>query len=376
MSGPDPDPDSRDLAPSVRSGRRVVLVLRHFTVGGLERVLLSHVEVLHAAGFQVVVAVLEPGRDNALIAELHPQVQLVIAPRARVARIGFFRRLVRDAVVLIQFGDGRLYPSLRPGLRGARSVIRFCHSDYSHLRFAAKNRLDRLLSQGEDRIVAVGGRSTRFLTDDVGVPAGKVTTLVNAIDPGVPSGPAPAWPWAKDPYLVAVQSLYPHKGHDSLLKGFAEVVAAMPTARLVVVGDGSETIALYELARSLGITERVTWLGAIWRHDIVGAVLDGAHAFVSMSRFEGVPISILEARRYGLPLVVTDIPGHRDAIADTGVFVPVDDTQAFAKHALAALRAERPANTADKERLREEWRRYREQLVDIVDQPWAHDDER
>ncbi|WP_435797776.1 glycosyltransferase family 4 protein [Streptomyces avermitilis] len=55
-----------------------------------------------------------------------------------------------------------------------------------------------------------------------------------------------------------------------------------------------------------------------------------------MNRFEGVPISVREARRHGLPLVLTDIPGHRDGAATSpAVFVPVDDTAAFAQHILA-----------------------------------------
>ncbi|MEW2498155.1 hypothetical protein AB0942_32160 [Streptomyces nodosus] len=46
------------------------MILRHFTVSGLERVLLSHVRILQSAGHKVTVCVLDPGRDNALVAEL------------------------------------------------------------------------------------------------------------------------------------------------------------------------------------------------------------------------------------------------------------------------------------------------------------------
>jgi glycosyltransferase involved in cell wall biosynthesis len=348
------------------STTHVVMILRHFTVGGLERVLLSHVRILQSAGYQVTVCVLDAGRDNALVAELSSPAHLVIAPRARLARLAFLARLVRGTTVLLQFGDGRLYPSIRPALRGACTVVRFCHSDYSHLRTGAKNRLDRALARAEDSIVAVGGRSTRFLLDDVGVPAGKVSTLTNATSPRT-AAPAPPWRWARDPYLVAVQSLYPHKGHDALLRAFARVVdQTHDPVRLVIIGDGDQTIPLRMLADQLGITDRVVWLGAVWHQDLVDSVLAGARAFVSMSRFEGVPISILEARQHGLPLVLTDIPGHRDGAGTSpAAFVPVDDTASFAQHILALLRDPRP-HRPDTTALHGEWERYTREFLSIV----------
>lgn len=344
----------------------VVMILRHFTVGGLERVLLSHVRILLAAGHDVTVCVLDPGRDNALVAELPATARLVTAPRGRLARAAFLTRLVRDRVVLLQFGDGRLYPTIRPALRTARTVVRFCHSDYSHLRTRAKNLLDRALARGEDSIVAVGGRSTRFLHEDVGVTRHKVSTLTNATEPRAAATP-PDCHWARDPYLVAVQSLYPHKGHDALLHAFAHVVArAEKPVRLVVIGDGDQTIPLRLLADRLGITDHVIWLGAVWQKDLVDSVLAGASAFVSMSRFEGVPISILEARQHGLPLVLTDIPGHRDGAGTSPAsFVPVDATAAFADQVLALLG--RPAERrTDTGQLTADWDRYRNGFLAIV----------
>ncbi|MGW1123873.1 glycosyltransferase [Streptomyces sp. NPDC002526] len=350
------------------STTRVVMILRHFTVGGLERVLLSHARILLAAGNEVTVCVLDPGRDNALIAELPSQAQLVTAPSGRLRRIAFLSRLVRGTTVLLQFGDGRLYPSIRPALRGAR-VVRFCHSDYSHLRTRAKNRLDRNLARFEDSIIAVGGRSTRFLLEDVGVPAGKVSTLTNATEPRA-AVPAPPWPWARDTYLVSVQSLYPHKGHNALLHAFARVVAqANEPVRLVIIGDGDQTIPLRLLADQLGITDHVVWLGAVWQKDIVDSVLSGARAFVSMSRFEGVPISILEARQHGVPLVLTDIPGHRDGAGTSpAAFIPVDDTEAFARQLLTLLDSP-AAHHDDTDVLRGDWDRYTEQFLTLVTQP-------
>lgn len=354
------------------STNRIVLILRHFTVGGLERVLLSHTRVLLDAGYEVTVCVLDPGRDNALVAELPTAAELVVAPRNRLRRNLFLSALVRDKVAVLEFGDGRLYPSIRPALRRARTVIRFCHSDYSHLRSRSKNLLDRTLARGEDHIVAVGGRSTRFLLDDVGIPAAKVTTLTNATEPRTATLAPPAAAWARDPYVVAVQSLYPHKGHDSLLHAFARAIAdTMIPGRLVIIGDGDQTIALRQLAATLGVAERVVWLGAVWQRDLVESVLAGAAGFVSMSRFEGVPISVLEARQHGLPLILTDIPGHRDGAGGRGPaeFVTVDDIVAFAACIRELLTdTDMAAHHPDVDALALEWATYRDRFLGIIEQ--------
>ncbi|MEV6923776.1 glycosyltransferase [Dactylosporangium sp. NPDC051485] len=87
---------------------------------------------------------------------------------------------------------------------------------------------------------------------------------------------------------------------------------------------------------------------------------------VSTSRFEGVPISILEARRYGLPMVLTDIPGHRDAAPENAAFVAVDDVEAFTAAALGCLERS-PGRSVDQARIDEEWASYSAQLTSIVD---------
>lgn len=102
-------------------------------------------------------------------------------------------------------------------------------------------------------------------------------------------------------------------------------------------------------------------LGVVWHTDLVDSVLAGARGFVSM-----LPISVLEARQHGFPLVLTDIPGYRDGAATApAVFVPVDDTAAFAEHILALLHDTRP-HEPDTTTLRGKWERYTHTFLSIV----------
>jgi glycosyltransferase involved in cell wall biosynthesis len=126
-------------------------------------------------------------------------------------------------------------------------------------------------------------------------------------------------------------------------KGVADFVAAARRLRgratFVLVGapdpGNPNTVTEAELRgwRDEGI---VTWLGP--RRD-VAALLRGAHIFSLPSTYrEGLPKAALEAAASGLPMVLTDIPGCREAVVDgvTGLLVPPRDPPALAK-ALARL---------------------------------------
>jgi glycosyltransferase involved in cell wall biosynthesis len=136
------------------------------------------------------------------------------------------------------------------------------------------------------------------------------------------------------------------KGFDLLLDAFA--LARLPTARLVVAGDGPELPRLREHARELGIADRVHWLG---RRDDVPQVLAGCGVFVLSSRNEGMANVMLEAMSVGTPVVATEVSGVRtalgadDAGSSAGWIVPPDapDALAAAVRDVATLLRDDPA---------------------------------
>jgi glycosyltransferase involved in cell wall biosynthesis len=90
---------------------------------------------------------------------------------------------------------------------------------------------------------------------------------------------------------------------------------------VTLVGDGPTRGAAETLARHLGLEERIQFLG--FRHE-VARILSEAHVFVLASKWEGLPRSILEAMRAGLPVVASDVGGVGEAVVegDTGFLVP------------------------------------------------------
>jgi glycosyltransferase involved in cell wall biosynthesis len=125
------------------------------------------------------------------------------------------------------------------------------------------------------------------------------------------------------------------KDLGTLLDAFAALAAAQfMHTRLYLVGDGPEREMLETKRETLGLTERVTFLGA--RSD-VAEILLAADAFVMSSKSEGLPMALLEAMAAGVPCVATAVGGIADLFGDDrGLSVPAEDATALA-HAMGVV---------------------------------------
>lgn len=110
-------------------------------------------------------------------------------------------------------------------------------------------------------------------------------------------------------------------------KGYEYLIEAVSDIREVVVviaGDGPQKAELQRKCESLGVECR--FLGAIPPEE-VPCFLRALDIFCSPSLWEGLPSALIEALASGLPVVVSDIPPHREIAGDAGVYVsPADST--------------------------------------------------
>jgi glycosyltransferase involved in cell wall biosynthesis len=133
----------------------------------------------------------------------------------------------------------------------------------------------------------------------------------------------------KEPIVLAVGRHVAQKGFDLLVRAWADVVRVMPGARLRIVGDGPLRAAHEQLARELGVGESIEWLAPT--REIERLYRDAA-VFVLSSRYEGMPLALLEAQALGVPAVSFDCPtGPSEIITpETGRLVPLADVKALA----------------------------------------------
>jgi len=159
------------------------------------------------------------------------------------------------------------------------------------------------------------------------------------------------------PLVVCVGQLRYAKGQDVLLAAWPAVRERVPTAELVLVGDGDEEEKL-RLQAGPGVT-----LAGV-RNDVADW-LAAADVVAVPSRWEGMSLGMLEAMARGRSIVATDVPGAREAMGDSaGAIVPVEDPPA-----LAAAIAERlldPAKAAAEGRAAAEGARREHDLRDTV----------
>ena len=135
-----------------------------------------------------------------------------------------------------------------------------------------------------------------------------------------------------------VKSLARKYGVDLLLRAFAglcadaEVHAAHPACRLLVVGDGPQRDELVRLAAQLGIAGRTQFVGAV-PHAEVPHWLQQLHIYAAPSRLdsESFGVAVIEAGACGLPVVVSDAGGLPEVVVagETGLVVPRDDVPAL-----------------------------------------------
>jgi len=134
--------------------------------------------------------------------------------------------------------------------------------------------------------------------------------------------------------VVCVARLDVPKEHVLLLEAMA-TIDKLPWV-LELIGDGPLTAVARQRARDLGIADRVMFSGLC---NDVPSRLAVADVFVLASAWEGLPLSILEAMRAGLPVVASDVGGVAESVNDgvTGFLVPKGDKAVLADRLMRLL---------------------------------------
>jgi len=140
------------------------------------------------------------------------------------------------------------------------------------------------------------------------------------------------------PYVLCISAYKEQKAIDVLIRAFKRVVDAHPVVRLVLVGAGPLLGSLENLAASLGIQQKIDFLGPKPRNE-VPSLIHGCQVFCLPSRFETFGIVILEAMACKKPVVATTAGGIPEIVenGETGILVEPDDPQALGEALLMML---------------------------------------
>lgn len=230
----------------------------------------------------------------------------------------------------------------------SHSIALLCRLFYPALKVVVHRRvsfpprrapLNRWKYHAPDRIVCVSA-AVQDVMLQYGLPPEKVELVHSAVDlQRLEVAPLPREELqvpADALLLFNAGSLVGHKDHATLLRAFAQVMAQLPHAWLVIAGEGTLRPELEALAKELAVENRVRFLGQ--RGD-VPAITRAADLYVSSSWSEGLGTSVLEALAAGTPVVATQAGGVGEMVRDgeTGWLIPERNPALLASTIIEAL---------------------------------------
>ena len=185
-----------------------------------------------------------------------------------------------------------------------------------------------------------------------GIPASKVTVIPNAVDVekftfgAIAEAQLKAELGLTDARVLGfLGSFYAYEGLDLLIQALPRMLARAPDVRVLLVGGGPQETNLKQLARALGVADKVVFTGRV-PHDQVNRYYDLVDVLVyprhSMRLTELVtPLKPLEAMAQGRVFVASNVGGHKELIRDgeTGVLFKAGDPQSLADKVLGLLNA-------------------------------------
>jgi glycosyltransferase involved in cell wall biosynthesis len=320
---------------------RILFLSTSMGLGGADQQLMSAAHVLQGRGHEIRIVSLTPlgpmgqeARSLGLPTESLEMARGIADPRAlfRLARI---IRAWKPDVVHSHMVHANLMGRAVRLLAPVPVLVSTIHNVYeggAHLMAAY-----RLTNHLVDHMTIISeAAANRFIGERI-VPRQLLTVVPNGVDTdrlrNVPAGSREALRLAVGVDAgtfawLAVGRFEEAKDYPNMLRAFARVREGRPDSVLLIVGRGSLQADAEALARELGLTPAVRFLGM--RND-VPVVMSGADGYVMSSAWEGMPMVLLEAAAAGLPIVATGVGGNGEVVRDgeTGYLVPARDPEAL-----------------------------------------------
>lgn len=318
--------------------------------GGMERVLANKANYLARHGYEIVVVttdqrgaqpffLLEPGirsidlginyDENNGKSFLNKLLHYPLKQYRHKKRLKAVLMTERPDVTVSMFNnDAGFIPSIKDG---SAKVLEIHFSKFKRLQYGRKgvwkladwwrSKQDEKTVRKFDRFVVLTEEDKAYWGD---LP--NIMVIPNAIS-GIPAGTA----LLANKKVIAVGRYTYQKGFERLVDAWHLLASRFPDWNLVIIGDGEERPLLEQRIRSYGLERQVTLTRPTQE---IGKVYQEASILASSSRYEGLPMVLLEAQAFGLPIVAFQCKcGPKDIVSDgmNGYLVPEGDTAGMAQ---------------------------------------------
>ncbi|NLG75712.1 MAG: glycosyltransferase [Xanthomonadaceae bacterium] len=336
--------------------KRILIVSSTLHTGGAERIVACLARHLDRERFDVTVCYL---KESGVVGEEIERrgTPLVPVPGLVPGAVDRFtwwklRRLIRaGAFELIHTHDVH---GLMDGVackllvRGVKHVHTFHWGNYPE-RETRYRKIERLVWRVPDRLIAVGHRQADAIRQLYSIPPARLKVIWNGVDtlsPQIAPEVLAITSKTSDPVLASISTMIEQKGLHDLLQAAHLLKNDGASFQLLVIGDGHLRPKLEELAKELGIQDRVHFLG--WITQASERALPACDIFVQSSLWEAMSVVVLEAMARGKPIVATRVGDNEHMIEDgvSGRLVSKSDPRALADALGELLR-----DSAQRERL-------------------------
>lgn len=340
---------------------RVIFFLPTLDTGGTEKVVVDLCRYLPPLGYEIEVCTFSRGTYDALLYELGIRRSILVPggiARRNPPALKLFRllqRLARLKNAINRFQPQILHTHhlaplfhadllLRFGHRG----VRWVHTEHSMPDLQKGYRFPPLRWSRSlrcpDVLTGVSPLVVQCLTELSRTPKQRTVLIPNGIElERFASAATASQPRSKlglpqkGRLIGCVGNLRVEKNHQLVLRAMARLGPEEAETNLVLCGDGDQRSDLEALARSLGIENRVIFLGH--RLD-VPEILAALDLVLLPSCYEGLPLSVLEAWAASRPVLGTTVPGVQELIRhnEDGWLVPPEDPEQMADGILRILK--------------------------------------
>ena len=319
---------------------RVVFLIDSLGMGGAESLMVPYLRHLDPARYEPIVCVFSVRDGNPLAHRIRAlgipvdrvPVQRLLDPRG-LPRLLRYLRIRRPALLHCQLELAPTLGSVAARLLGIPCVASLHTMDDPPRTARSRWRQAVMwwaLRRFCHRVIAVSEAVRSYHVRKGHVTPASVVTLHNGIDVaafrpedprelavtrsslGVPPGAR---------IILTVAVLRPSKGIQHLIDALPGILAAVPNAHLLIVGEGAYSGTLRTLAAQRGVTSHVTFAGL--RHD-VPRLMQLGELFILPSLNDALPTVLMEAMAACKPVVATNVGGIAEIVrdGDTGLLVP------------------------------------------------------
>jgi glycosyltransferase involved in cell wall biosynthesis/ribosomal protein S18 acetylase RimI-like enzyme len=346
------------------SGLKILHIVGDSRYGGVVRIILGLAREAKAAGWQLDVLATDPAVQEALRRHSIGVVDLDVIRReihplrdlTGLLRLRHFLRHADYRIVHTHTSKGGFVGRLAARLAGVPIILHTMHGlaiheqspTWARVVYAA---LERLASRWCHRIVSVSRFHRDWALELKICPLWQIHAIPNGITPDPESAAmdrdelrATLGVGRNELLILSPTRLAWDKGLQHLIEAATLLPPDNPRCRIVIAGDGLARPRLEELARSCGVSDRVTFLG--FREDVPD-LLAAADVVVLPSLREGLSMSLLEAMAAKKPIITTSIGSNREVASQSEMALLVPPAQPAAlAHAIQRLSHDPGLSTA------------------------------